>query len=77
MPDPVTQEADHLGDPSMHHFYIVRAVYMRYRREYPGVGGLEPDGVSSSSAWCLGHRKRGPGPPYTEETTGGRLLREK
>ncbi len=28
LPDPVTQDADHLGDPSMHHFYIVRAVYM-------------------------------------------------
>ena len=27
LPDPVTQNADDLGAPSMHHFYIVRAVY--------------------------------------------------
>ena len=27
LPNPVTQDADHLGAPSMHHFYIVRAVY--------------------------------------------------
>ena len=27
LPDPVTKDAAHLGDPSMHHFYIVRAVY--------------------------------------------------
>ena len=28
LPDPVTQDAAHLGDPSVHHFYIVRAVYV-------------------------------------------------
>ena len=27
LPDPVTKDAAHLGAPSMHHFYIVRAVY--------------------------------------------------